>query len=171
MGDNAIHRAGLLLDHLREYRAARVVIDGLEYREGLNAVGIRGGIAGNVIPDECVVTVNYRFAPDKTPNDAAAHLAEFIAELPDLAIGMQIVDSVPGALPGLSLPVASEFIAAVGAEPKAKFGWTDVARFSALGIPAVNFGPGDPSLAHASDERVPISDLTDCLDTLRRWLA
>ena len=113
-------------------------MDGLDYRESLNAVKINGGTAGNVIPDRCVVEINYRFAPDKSPDQAEAHVRELLA-------GFDVVrtDSAAGARPGLNHPAAASFVAAVGAEPKPKYGWTDVARFSELGIPAVNFGPGD----------------------------
>jgi succinyl-diaminopimelate desuccinylase len=164
-GHNAIHDAGMVLDRLRAYQARRVVIDGLEFREGLNAVGISGGVAGNVIPDECVVAVNYRFAPDRSEQAALAHLQ-------DVFTGLEVVctDSAPGALPGLDRPAAAAFAAAVGGQPRAKLGWTDVARFSALGVPAVNFGPGDPELAHSKGEYVEASQIYHCADRMRTWL-
>jgi succinyl-diaminopimelate desuccinylase len=165
MGDNAIHAAGALLSRLAAYRPAEVEVDGLVYREGLNAVRISGGIAGNVIPDRCVVEVNYRFAPDKSPAQAEAYLREVLAGF-DLAV----TDAAAGARPGLDQPAAAEFLAAVGGQARPKFGWTDVARFSALGIPAVNFGPGDPSKAHADDEFCPAADLRTCFDAFVRWL-
>lgn len=165
LGSNAVHRAGDVLARLEAYDARRPIIDGLEYREGLNAVGIRGGVAGNVVPDECVVTVNYRFAPDRTEDEAVAHVREAFD-----GFDVAVVDSAPGARPGLDLPSAAAFVAAVGQEPRPKFGWTDVARFSALGIPAINFGPGDPSLAHTRDEHVPIEQLLSCEAVLREWL-
>ena len=166
MGHNAIHAAGAVLDRLRAYEARRVRIDDLEYREGLNAVGISGGVAGNVIPDECVVAVNYRFAPDRSEEEALAHVH-------DIFIGFDVTctDSVAGALPGLSRPSAAAFVAAMGGEPRAKLGWTDVARFSALGVPAVNYGPGDPHLAHSKDEYVDINQIYRCEDRMRAWLA
>lgn len=165
MGVNAVHAAGPLLSLLADYVPRRPVIDGLEYREGLSAVGITGGIAGNVIPDECSITVNHRFAPDRSVEEAKAHVAEVLA-----GYDLVFVDEAPGALPGLDRPAAREFVAAVGVEPRPKFGWTDVARFSTLGIPAVNFGPGDPSLAHAADERVPVAQIRSCAQQLRSWL-
>jgi succinyl-diaminopimelate desuccinylase len=164
-GVNAIHRAGELLRRLEAYEPRQPVIDGLTYHEGLNAVFVRGGVAGNVIPDECVLTVNYRFAPDRSEAEAEAFLREFFAPY-DLVV----TDSAPGALPGLDRPAAKEFLAAVGAEAAPKFGWTDVARFSALGVPAVNFGPGDPQLAHTRDEYVPTAQLTECEHVLKEWL-
>ena len=165
MGRNAIHDATAILQRLHDYQPRRPDIDGLIYHEGLNAVGIRGGVAGNVIPDECVVTVNHRFAPDRSEAEAEA----FVREVLD---GFEVVvtDSAPGALPGLAVPAARAFVDAVGGTANPKFGWTDVARFSGLGVPAVNFGPGDPTLAHRQDEHVPVEQLTRCETALRGWL-
>lgn len=165
MGVNAIHAAAPVLALLNEYRPRVVEVDGLEFREGLNAVGIRGGIAGNVIPDECVVTVNYRFAPDLSVDDAQEHLRDVFS-----GHEVTVTDASPAARPGLDHPAAASFVAAVGATPTAKFGWTDVARFSELGVPAVNYGPGDPSLAHADDEWCAAADLIACEAALLRWL-
>jgi succinyl-diaminopimelate desuccinylase len=164
-GDNAIHRAADVLARLVAYEPRRPVIDGLEYHEGLNAVLVEGGVATNVIPDECRVTVNHRFAPDRSEEEALAFVREFFD-----GYDLEVTDSSPGALPGLGLPAAKAFVDAVGGTVNPKFGWTDVARFSALGIPAVNYGPGDPMLAHKQDERVPLAQLTGCLEMLRRWL-
>ena len=165
LGRNAIHEAGGILDLLRAYAPRRVEVDGLEFREGLNAVAITGGIAGNVIPDRCTVSVNFRFAPDRDEADARAHVEAVFA-----GYEVAIVDLAAGARPGLDRPAAAEFLAAVGGEPRPKYGWTDVARFSALGVPAVNFGPADPGKAHADDEFCPIADLHTCANALRRWL-
>ncbi|WP_329104267.1 succinyl-diaminopimelate desuccinylase [Micromonospora sp. NBC_01699] len=165
-GVNAIHAAGEALDRLAAYQARTVTIDGCVYREGLNAVGIHGGVAGNVVPDRCEIEVNYRFAPDRSPAEAEAHVREVFAGLE-----LNLVDVAAGALPGLGAAPAREFLTAVGEEPVAKLGWTDVARFAALGIPALNFGPGDPNLAHAPDEHVEIGKIRDGAATLHRWLA
>ncbi|TDB94720.1 succinyl-diaminopimelate desuccinylase [Actinomadura sp. 7K534] len=165
MGSNAIHAAGRILDVLRAYEPARPVVDGLEYHEGLNAVFISGGVAGNVIPDECVVTVNYRFAPDKSPADAEAYLREIFR-----GFGVKITDSASAARPGLTHPAAAAFVAASGAAVRAKLGWTDVARFAELGIPAVNYGPGEPTLAHTRDEYVEIPLIAECERRMRTWL-
>jgi succinyl-diaminopimelate desuccinylase len=165
-GVNAIHAAGTVLRRLEDYRPRTVIIDGCTYREGLNAVRISGGVAGNVVPDECEVEVNLRFAPDRTEDDAVEHLREMFANYE-----IEVTDSAPGALPGLTAAPAREFVTAVGAEPAAKLGWTDVARFAALGIPALNYGPGDPMLAHAPDEHVEIGKIRDGAATLHRWLA
>lgn len=165
LGDNAIHGAADVLDRLRAYTPRQPVVEGLEYREGLNAVWIAGGVAGNVIPDECVVTVNYRFAPDRSVAEAEAHLAEVFD-----GYDLRVVDSGEGARPGLDRPAAQAFVAAVGGQPRPKYGWTDVARFSALGIPAVNFGPGDPALAHTREEHVPINQIESCERRMLAWL-
>lgn len=166
MGVNAIHRAGAALERLGAFEAERVLVDGLEYREGLNAVRISGGVAGNVIPDHCEIEVNYRFAPSKDLAEAEGVIREFFAD----ADAVEIVDRAPGARPGLDAPLAQQFVEAVGAPPVAKLGWTDVSRFSGLGIPAVNFGPGNPLLAHADDERVPIAQIEATERALRNWL-
>ncbi len=165
LGENAIHAAGPLLERLRTYEPRSVTIDGCTYREGLSAVRIAGGVAGNVIPDECVVTVNYRFAPDVSEEQAQQHVRDVVAPLPAV-----FVDSAPGALPGLSAPAAAQFVATVGQEPRAKYGWTDVSRFAALGIPAVNFGPGDPNLAHTRDESVDVEAIRSVTQVLTRFL-
>jgi len=165
-GDNAIHKAAPILDLLAGYVARDVEVDGLVYREGLSAVGISGGVAGNVVPDEAVVTVNYRFAPDSSGEQAVARIRELFG-----GYEVTITDLADGARPGLDDPLAQAFVAAVGSEPRPKYGWTDVARFSALGIPAVNYGPGDPALAHADDERVPVEQIERCEAGLRAWLS
>jgi len=165
MGRNAIHDAAGILDVLRGYRARRPDVDGLPFREGLNAVGITGGVAGNVIPDECVVTVNYRFAPDRSVEQAAEHVREVFG-----GWEVTITDAAGGARPGLSSPAAASFAAAVGGTPRAKLGWTDVARFDSLGIAAVNYGPGDPLLAHSRGEHVALSAVAECEAKMRAWL-
>lgn len=169
MGVNAIHGAGEILRRLSDYQPATVTVDGLEFREGLNAVAITGGIAGNVIPDLCTVTVNYRFAPARTVAEATTHLQEVFA-----GFELKVVDAAAGARPGLDHQAAVQFIAAVvndsGEKPQAKLGWTDVARFGELGIPAINYGPGDPLLAHADDEQCPVWQIEAVYNGLFTWL-
>ena len=166
LGENAIHAAAPLLTVLVRYDARSVDIDGCTYREGLNAVAIEGGVAGNVIPDACSVVVNFRFAPDRTELGAYDHVREVLAPY-----AVELVDSAPGALPGLSAPAAAHFVQAVGGQPVAKYGWTDVARFASLGIPAVNFGPGDPNLAHTREESVDTAQITAAERALRAYLS
>ena len=166
MGDNAIHRAADVLGRLVDYVPEDPEVDGLVYRESLNAVAIGGGIAGNVIPDRCVVTVNYRFAPSRSVEQAEAHLRRLFA-----GYEVALTDASPGARPGLDHPAAAAFVAAIGREPKPKYGWTDVARFSAMGVPAVNYGPADPSLSHTDGEHCPAAAITECRRALRDWLS
>ena len=165
-GVNAIHAMGELLQRLADYRPRTVTIDGCTFREGLNAVRISGGVAGNVVPDACELEVNLRFAPDRSEDQALAHVREVFD-----GFDIELTDSAAGAPPGLTAEPAREFLAAIGEEPAAKLGWTDVARFAALGIPALNYGPGDPLLAHAPDEHVEIGKIRDGAATLHRWLA
>ncbi|GBG37536.1 succinyl-diaminopimelate desuccinylase [Mycobacterium montefiorense] len=167
LGDNAIHKLGEVLDRLARYQARTVDIDGCEYREGLSAVRIDGGVAGNVIPDAACLTVNYRFAPDRSPAQALRHVHEVFD---GIDVRIEQTDGAAGALPGLSQPAAKALVEAAGGQVRAKYGWTDVARFAALGIPAVNFGPGDPNLAHTRDERVPVAAITAAVDMLRPYL-
>ena len=165
MGENALHKAAAPLSILANYVPLEVEVDGLTYRESLNAVLLSAGIAANVIPDEAVITVNYRFAPSKSHLEAEAYLRELFA-----GYDLEVTDFADGARPGLDLPEAAAFVQATGTEPFPKYGWTDVARFSALGIPAVNFGPGDPNKAHADDEAVEIDQIYACENALRNWL-
>ncbi|WP_305786608.1 succinyl-diaminopimelate desuccinylase [Symbioplanes lichenis] len=165
-GSNAIHAAAPILAILNAYEPRKPIVDGLQYHEGLNAVNIQGGVAGNVVPDECVIDINHRFAPDRTIDEAYAYLREVFA-----GYELEIRDQAPGARPGLDRPAAAEFLAVVGKEPAAKYGWTDVARFAELGIPAVNYAPGDPLLAHTDEEYVPVAEIRECERVLTAWLS
>ncbi len=122
-------------------------------------------MAGNVIPDECVVTVNYRFAPSRSLAEAEQHLRSLFE-----GFEVEVTDGSEGARPGLDHPAAAAFVEAIGGEPRPKYGWTDVARFSALGVPAVNFGPAEPSLSHTDEEHCPAEAITRCRDALATWL-
>ena len=167
LGDNAIHKLGAVLDRLAHYRPRNVDIDGCVYREGLSAVRIDGGVAGNVIPDAASVTVNFRFAPDRSVEQAADHVR---AVLDGLDVTFEVTDCAAGALPGLANPAAAALVDAAGGQVRAKYGWTDVSRFAALGVAAVNYGPGDPNLAHKVDENVEIAAITATTETLRSYL-
>lgn len=170
-GHNAVHDLAPVLAALAAHESETVTVDGLDYREGLNAVGISGGIATNMIPDRATVTVNFRFAPSRTPEQAEQYVRDVLAGIDHLTIA--VVDSAAGARPGLDHPVARAFVdaaAATGAGVGPKYGWTDVARFSALGVPAVNFGPGDPNLAHADDEHCPTAQIASVATALGEWL-
>ena len=166
MGSNAIHKIGGVLNILNSYTPEEIEVDGLVFRESLNAVLVSGGIASNVIPDSATVTINYRFAPSRSVVQATEYLRTVF---PDF--DFSVIDSAPGARPGMNSPEAQAFVAAVNASVNPKFGWTDVARFSEMGIPAVNYGPGDPNKAHADDENVPASQIYACEVGLRNFLA
>lgn len=173
-GDNAVHGLAPLLAVLAAHTPATVRVDGLDYREGLNAVGIRGGIAGNVVPDAATVTVNYRFAPDKTIDEAKEHVESVVSASGLRNATLEWTDAAAACRPGLEAPAAQSFVDAVASTgvggPRAKQGWTDVARFGQLGIPAVNYGPGEPELAHADDERCPTHHIRQCRAGLEAWL-
>ncbi|MDR2372700.1 MAG: succinyl-diaminopimelate desuccinylase [Bifidobacteriaceae bacterium] len=158
MGVNAIHGLAAALDALVRFEPATIRVDGLDFREALNAVAVTGGIAANVIPDRASLTVNYRFAPDKSESEAVRILEALFA-----GYQLEVVDSAPAARPGLTGPDASRLAALVeargGGPARAKQGWTDVARFAARGLAAVNLGPGDPSLAHQDDESCPTEQI------------
>jgi succinyl-diaminopimelate desuccinylase len=171
LGVNAIHGTAGILATLAEYRAREVEIDGCTYREGLNAVRIEGGVAGNVVPDVCRVMVNFRYAPDRDEDAAEAHVREVFADALAAGATLDVFDNAGGALPGLAEPAAAAFVAAVGRPARAKLGWTDVARFAAFGIPAVNYGPGDPQLAHTREEHVLVDRLRPAEDALIAYLS
>jgi len=164
-GENAIHALAPALEILANFEPDRVLVDGLEYREGLNAVGICGGIAGNVIPDSASLTINYRYAPSVSAQEAQAKIENIF-----VGFAVEIVDNAPGALPGLSEPALANLLAQVGGDVVPKFGWTDVSRFASLGIPAVNLGPGDPGLAHSANEHVPVSQIFRTAELINQWL-
>jgi succinyl-diaminopimelate desuccinylase len=158
-GRNAIHRIGPVLAALGGWPGREPVVDGCRYREALNAVAIRGGVAANVIPDEVVLSINYRFAPDRDVAGATAALRAFIDPFLEEGDALAVIDSAPAAAPGLSHPLVGRLRAATGAAARAKLGWTDVAFFAERAVPAVNFGPGDPEVAHRADEHVSRGDL------------
>ena len=155
LGRNAIHRLGEVLARVSAYEPRRVVIDGCEFREGLQAVRVEGGVAGNVVPDRAVVWLNHRFAPDRTPDEAVAHVRSVVGDVD----GFEVVDLAAPAPPALGHPLLAALVMRTGQAPRAKLGWTDVSRFAAHGIPATNFGPGDPNVAHTAAEHVTRADL------------
>lgn len=164
MGSNAIHSLSGALQILSEYQPAEIDVGGLVYKESLNAVKLSAGVANNVIPNFAVMTINYRFAPSRVSEVAFSEMESLF-----LGFDLKLTDAANGASPGLDKEVIQDFIASVGIEPRPKYGWTDVARFSELGIPAVNYGAGDPSKAHADDESVPVSHIVEMEQGLRSW--
>jgi succinyl-diaminopimelate desuccinylase len=150
MGRNAIHKLGPVLQRLTSYIPREVDIDGCRFREGVQAVVVEGGVANNVVPDRATLTVNHRFAPDRTPEEAEAFARGLLAE----ADSVEVVDMSVPAPPSLDHPLLAGLVERAGSPPTGKLGWTDVARFAARGVPATNFGPGDPRFAHHAEERV-----------------
>jgi len=152
-GRNAIHRLAPVLDAIAAYEPREPTIDGCTYREAIQAVFVEGGVAGNVVPDEAVLTVNLRIAPDRAVDEAVESFRAMVAPWLEPGDGVDVVDEAPPAPPSLTHPLLAPLVD-VGTPVRAKLGWTDVARFAEHGIPAVNFGPGDALVAHARDEHV-----------------
>jgi succinyl-diaminopimelate desuccinylase len=167
-GVNAIHRCARLLERLSSYEPRRVVLDGCQYAEQLQAVAITGGIASNVVPDDVIVKVNFRFAPDREAGEAVVEVERLlgVALDPDSGDTLEVLEVAPGAPPSLQEPILARLVAASGGRPRAKVGWTDVATFFASGVAAANFGPGDPFLAHTANEHVSRAELEHAYDVL-----
>lgn len=169
MGVNAVHRLGVLLERVAGFEERRPVLDGCEYREALQAVRVEGGVAGNVVPDRAVVQLNHRFAPDRTEEEAMASVRSVVGDAVDAAAGDRVVlvDAAPPAAPSLEHPLLKALLDRTGTPPRAKLGWTDVSFFAGRGVPATNFGPGDPTLAHTADEHVSQAELEQAYEVLR----
>lgn len=172
-GRNAIHRLGALLSRVADWRPRQVVIDGCTYAEQVQAVAVEGGVAANVVPDEAVVTLNHRYAPDRGKAEAEAFLHELLDPVLELGAGdtWEVLDAGDGAPPSLGHPLLKSLVERSGAPPKAKVGWTDVASFWEHGVPAANFGPGDPLVAHHPDERVSRRQLERAREVLATLLS
>jgi succinyl-diaminopimelate desuccinylase len=172
MGRNAIHRLGAVLDRLSSYEERRPVLNDCEFREALQAVGVKGGVAGNVVPDAAEVTINHRFAPDRSVDEAVAHVRGVLEGVLDESGGdsFEVLDANAPAPPSLDHPLLASLVASTGKPARAKLGWTDVSFFAASGIPATNFGPGDPTLAHSRDERVERASIEQAYAALQRLL-
>jgi succinyl-diaminopimelate desuccinylase len=166
MGENAIHKAGPVLARIGAHVSDTPVVDGLEFREALQVVRVEGGVANNVVPDECRVVVNRRVAPNHTLADAEAQVRALL----EGADEVRVLNGSPPAPPNLSNPLVAEFVGTLDLAVRPKLGWTDVARFAAAGIPALNFGPGDPTLAHTAQERVEGADVEGCYRVLAHFL-
>ena len=173
MGVNAVHRLAPLLRALGEYEPREVLLEGCSYIEQLQGVGVSGGVAGNVVPDRASVSVNFRFAPDRDVEGAEVELRSLLCAGMDKDAGdsLEILDAAPGAPPALENWLLSRLLEATEQPPRAKVGWTDVATFFRLGVPAANFGPGDPLLAHTRDEHVSQAELETARDVLMRFLS
>jgi succinyl-diaminopimelate desuccinylase len=172
-GRNAVHRLAPLLERVGAYRERRPVLDGCEYREALQAVLVEGGVAGNVVPDCVRLHLNHRFAPDRSADDAVAHVRDVLGDAVDEATGdvVRVVDAAPPARPGLDHPLLAALADRVGVPPRAKLGWTDVSFFAERGVPALNFGPGDPTVAHTAGEHVERAQLETVYEVLAGLLS
>ncbi len=170
MGRNAVHRLGALLTAIETYQHREPVLEGCRYREALQTVHVEGGVAGNVVPDRAMIRINHRYAPDRTGIEAEAHVREVLAPYLDDGDEVVLVDHSPAAWPGMSHPLIQRLAASGELEVRAKLGWTDVAFFSEHGVPAVNFGPGEPTLAHTAGERVERESVESCYAVLHSLL-
>ncbi len=170
MGRNAVHRLGELLRRVEQAELRRPIVGGLEFREALNALAVTGGMAGNVIPDEATATLNFRFAPDRSPDDAEQFVRGVVGDVLEDGDGFEVVDMAAGARPALDNPLVAAFVGRADLPVTAKLGWTDVARFAGHGIAAVNFGPGASTLAHTAEERLERAPLEWCFRVLRALL-
>ena len=170
MGRNAVHRLGELLRRVEEAELRRPIVGGLEFREALNALAVTGGMAGNVIPDEATATLNLRFAPDRSPDDAERFVRTVLGDVLEEDDRFEVVDVAAGARPALDNPLVAAFLGRADLPVTAKLGWTDVARFAEHGIAAVNFGPGASTLAHTAEERLDRAPLEWCFRVLRALL-
>ncbi len=173
MGVNAVHRLAPLLARVASYEGRRPVLDGCEYREALQAVRIEGGVANNVVPDQARVVINHRFAPDRSVAEAVAHVETVMGDSLDREVGdcVEVEDAAAPAPPGLQHPLLAGLLGATGHPARAKLGWTDVSFFAGRGTPAVNFGPGDPTLAHTAGEHVSRDELTAVYSALSQLIS
>ena len=166
MGRNAIHRLAPVLRAVADHVSRQPVIDGLQFREALQAVSVQGGVAGNVVPDEATLVLNVRFAPDRRSSDAAEAAREVLRPYLDDGDEVALVDAAEAAAPAVGHPLLAPLVNELGLAVNPKLGWTDVARFTSRGVPAVNVGPGAPTLAHTADEHVDRADLQRSFDVL-----
>lgn len=170
MGRNAVHRLAEVLAAVCSYEPRRPVVDGCEYREALQAVAVSGGVAGNVVPDRATLTLNHRFAPDRTPEQAEEHVRSLLSGVLEATDTVELTDMAAAALPGLGDPLLAALVERSGSPVRAKLGWTDAAFFSARNVPASNFGPGDPRLAHTAGEHVHRDELVSVHSVLEGLL-
>ena len=168
MGRNAIHRLSGVLAAIADYESRNPVIEGCQYREALQVVKVEGGIAGNVVPDSTTLTINHRVAPDRSLDIAEKEIRDLLEPFMEPADELKVVDAAPPAKPGLSNPILASMIESHELDVQAKLGWTDVAFFDQKGIPAANFGPGNATLAHTSNEQVERSSIDQCYLALKQ---
>lgn len=167
-GDNAIVKAAPLLARLAALEPIHHVIDGHDYRTVTTVTLANGGRGRNVVPDAFVLNLNHRFAPTTSLGEAQADIVALVGT--EGAPVVTFTDLSPAAMPSASHPLVQKLIAfgVRGIEPKQA--WTDVARFSALGIPAINFGPGENAQAHQKNESTSVDLLVDGHRIVVGWL-
>jgi succinyl-diaminopimelate desuccinylase len=167
LADNAIHRAGRGIAELAALEPVDHDFAGLTFREVISAVTVHGGVARNVIPDECVVEVNMRYAPGTGAEAAEARLRALCEPHGELVIDG---NAPSGAVPDQGNVYVSRLVEAGGLAVAPKQAWTPVAEFASVGVDAVNFGPGKPLYAHRRDEQVAVDALVESYETLVRFL-
>lgn len=165
-GRNAIHRLAEPLAWLAGYEPRSVELDGVTFVEQRQAVAVAGGVANNVVPDAATLRVNLRVAPDRTTADAVGELREALRGVLGDEDRFVVLDEASPAPPSLGHPVLARLVKRTQREPRAKLGYTDVSFFSSLGMPAANFGAGDPDLAHQAGEFVEVAELERCVGVL-----
>jgi succinyl-diaminopimelate desuccinylase len=170
-GRNAIHRLGDVLARVTGYEPRSVVLDGVAFVEQLQAVFVGGGVANNVVPDVATLTLNHRVAPDRDRAAAEAAIREFLEPVLEGEDRLDVVDWASPAVPNLTHAALRALVEVSGTSPRAKLGWTDVATFAERGVPAANFGAGDPLRAHTADEFVTEAELDGFARALGAWLA
>jgi succinyl-diaminopimelate desuccinylase len=168
LGRNAIHTAIGALAPIADLAPNDVEIDGMVFREVVSVTSIEGGIAGNVVPDRAEATVNFRYAPTRTPEEAEGRLRDLLATTD---ADLTVIGNAPPGPVAVRNPLVDRLRAAGDLEVGPKQAWTPVAEFATIGVDAVNFGPGDPQYAHRDDERIEVGALARSYQVLRRFLA
>ncbi len=171
MGRNAIHRLGAVLARIAAYTPRTTVVDGVTFTEQLQVVSVDGGVSGNVVPDVAHCVVNHRFAPDRTVGDAVDWLRGYLETTLDETDVVDLDDWAPAAAPAMDNEHLRSLVGLSGRTVRAKVGWTDVATFQEMGIPATNFGAGNPLLAHHPNERVTADELAEFSRVLGAWIS
>jgi succinyl-diaminopimelate desuccinylase len=166
MGDNPILKLTDLIEYIQANGIEESVIDGLVFKRIISVTTIQGGSANNVIPSHLNININYRFLPTSNEVEASEFINKTFSKFGDI----EIKNTSNGALPNLDSQVVKDFIESTGAVVTPKQAWTDIARFSEEGIPAVNFGPGDPLLAHSPDEVVNTNQIVESYESIVKYL-
>jgi succinyl-diaminopimelate desuccinylase len=165
-GENAIHKAGAFLCDMQELTPRELTIDGLVYRSVTSVTLAEGGRGRNVVPDAFTLNVNHRFTPGTSVEQAQRDVTALVAGRANI----EWRDISPSALPHADHPLVALLRDSGVPAVEPKQAWTDVARFAQLGVPAVNFGPGENAQAHQRNEWTSIARLLEGREILTRWL-